>query len=66
MDIQYPHVWCNLRDEDFWFFITIGGAQSVHSVGRIEVGYYDGYDKLIRTINYTLAGIMVEKKVKLC
>ena len=53
-EIQYPHTWCNVRQEDTWFFLnevdTVGLTQST----KIDAGYYHGPVILMDHINKVL------------
>ena len=55
----------NALCRDSWFFFAESNSSGAHSVGDIEVGYYVGLDKPIRTINNSLACMTVDQKVKL-
>ena len=63
MEFQYPQSWHNDREEDSWLFLARSDPYGIHSSGRIETGYHDEPNKVIRVINNTLAGIMVEKNL---
>ena len=62
VEIQHPHSWYNVREEDAWFGLARTDVHVINAKCRIELCYYNGPDKLIRMINNTLAGMIVKKK----
>ena len=58
MEILYPHSWYNVREEDTWFGIGLRNTDETEEITtartRIEAGYYQGPQILVKTTNKAL------------
>ena len=62
VEMQYTHSWYNVTSDNTWLGVTLDG---VDFVVKIEAGYYDTPETLIRAINRSIRTVVKEKKVKL-
>ena len=55
MEILYPHSWYNVRQQDAWFGIGLRNTDETEEITttrtRIEAGYYQGPQILVKTKN---------------
>ncbi|KAK2181415.1 hypothetical protein NP493_399g00022 [Ridgeia piscesae] len=58
VEMQYTHSWYNFTT---WLIVTLDG---IDFVVKIEAGYYDTPETLIRAINRSIRTVVKEKKVK--
>ena len=58
VEILYPHSWYNVREEDTWFGIGLRNTDETEEITtartRIEAGYYQGPQILVKTTNKAL------------
>ncbi|KAK2161923.1 hypothetical protein NP493_1552g00006 [Ridgeia piscesae] len=62
VEMQYTHSWDNVTSDNTWLGVTLNG---IDFVVKIEAGYYDMPETLIRAINRSIRTVVKEKKVKL-
>ena len=63
VEIQYPHSWYNVREDDTSLFIIDSDGSTY--VEQIDAGYYPGADALIRAINRVITSMEGQQKIKL-
>ena len=62
VEIQYPHTWYNVREEDVYFGVNADGMR--YEV-NIEAGHYGSPQALTRAINRIIKSPIKEKQIKL-
>jgi hypothetical protein len=62
VEIQYPHMWYNVREEEAWFRIKTHSDGMLYKVA-LKTGYYESAAKLIRCMNGVKDMLPEEHKV---
>ena len=60
-DIQYPHTWYNVTEEDVWFFLAEKNPTGLTPSTKLASGYYKGPVTLMNRINRGLQRMSTDK-----
>ena len=60
-EIQYPHTWYNVTEEDVWFFLAENNPTGLIPRMKLASGYYKGPVTLMNRINRGLQRMMTDK-----
>ena len=60
-EIQYPHTWYNVTEEDVWFFLSEKNHTGLTPSTKLASGYYKGPVALMNSVNRGLRRITTDK-----
>ena len=60
-EVQYPHTWYNVTDNDVWFFLNTIDATDSSRRSKLSCGYYDDPLTLMYHVNKGLYSMRTEK-----
>ena len=60
-EIQYPHTWYNVTEEDVWFFLGEKNPTGLTPSTKLASGYYKGPVTLMNRINEGLDSMSTDK-----
>ena len=60
-EIQYPHTWYNVREDDTWFYLNERIPVARTPCTKIEAGYYRSPDVLLDHVNKALKRMSTDK-----
>ena len=60
-EIQYPHTWYNITDEDVWFFLNEKNPTGLVPSTKLACGYYRGPVTLMNRVNRGLRLMSTDK-----
>ena len=60
-EIQYPHTWYNVTEEDVWFFISDKNPTGFTPSTKLASGYYKGPVTLMNRVNKGLDRMLTDK-----
>ena len=60
-EIQYPHTWYNVREDDTWFYLNERTPVGLTPSTKIEAGYYRSPDVLLDHVNKALKRMWTDK-----
>ena len=60
-EIQYPHTWYNVREDDTWFYLNELTPVGLTPSTKIEAGYYRSPDVLLDHVNKALKRMWTDK-----
>ena len=60
-EIQYPHTWYNVREDDTWFYLNERTLVGLTPSTKIEAGYYRSPNLLLDHVNKALKRMWTDK-----
>ena len=60
-EIQYPHTWYNVREDDTWFYLNERTPVGLTPSTKIEAGYYRSPNVLLDHVNKALKRMWIRR-----